>query len=478
MTDTINTKVNRWKNAWLPFVAAIVVLGGAYLLDGTMKNGPFDPVVPEQSTWVISSSDLGVAWSSLETTDIWDKVRKKEGDLFREYVIELRKKVGIRLTPQRINTWLGPRAVVIQFQEDWAIQFRPGLLWKITDPFRGKKVAADQTIKSWAEFWYTDNEGLVTVGSSLKTIQSLRSADTVQLSMPVPQSVDIRLRTDETILDASFAMADSIPVVIEINTLLPKVENELMMPNWPDRTPMMWVAGGSLEGITHLTANLGLHFLTDNHWDHSQMIQSRWSALEQGRGSLLGVYWDQSAFAEAAPRSSALSWYGVDTDNAICVPEWAVQLNYTGHLSEPELPVHADRHVWNNIEGWSVIRDGGVRSLDVVAQKDSTLFFAEQWNTMQRVINDFNVAQKINNKDVAIMVDWKSVSKLYSKMTEIADQHQQLGEQSADEKLNSLNLILKPMAYGDYLWLTGTTHQNRVRLEGVLSHSKPWAEKN
>jgi hypothetical protein len=459
-------------------MVAIVALGFAYFLDDYMKKKPFEPIIPEESTFVITCTDIERTWSSLESTILWEEVRKEEGDLFRDHVVALRKKVGIRLSPRRLNSWLGPRAVALQLEEEWAIQFRPGLLWKITEPLRGQRLESDPAVKSWNDFWYASDSGQITITSSLATIQSMRHADRMDMAMPGSDSIGIRIKSQEEIILASITMEDSFPLSIELQSPMSTLENEIYIPMWPEDPPMIWIAGGSLTGITKLATDLGVDNITTAQWDHAQMLQSRWIELEGGWDHLLGSYWPEGLNEQSTGRPSSLSWYGVDTHNSIYVPEWGLQIDTIGRLSQPDLPEYADHHIWNDVEGWSVIRDGGVRSLDVMAQNESTLFFAEQWNTMQRLIDDYELQKTHLEKDVAILVNWDSVSELYSTMIVKAGKNENLGEESARDKMKSLELILKPMAHGDYAWLTGKINQDRLLLEGNLNHPKPWAMEN
>lgn len=454
-------------------MVAIVVLGLLYRLDGSMKRGAFDPIIPENSTWVVASSDMGATWASLEATQWWIDIHNEPGNLLREPLVSLRKKAGIRLSPERINTWMGARAVAVQHDEQWAVEFRPGLLWKMTEPFRGETSDSDPNVKFWSDFWYTDVDGLIIVATSMETIGSMTKSKMVNFVMPEEEIVTVRFKSDDTIIKAAIQVTSSLPITIEMATDLPALDERLTVPAWSEHSPMIWMAGGDLRGVSILADRLGASFLTSSDWDHSKWLHARWSNIAQGWDSLLRSYWRGGVSSNASEQQSYVSWYGVDTDHSIHIPDWGIRLDTSGFVSPPSLPDYADYHVWNDVAGWSVIRNGGARSMDVVAQNDSSLFYAEQWASMQRLVDEQKLAQSRLDKDVAIIVDWKKISDVYSDMIEKAYEHEQLGSLDSNEKEKSIEFFLKPMSHGKFLSLTGNVESGLVILEGSLNLDEP-----
>ncbi len=122
-SDSIPVKWRQWG-----------VLGGiifgillVFILDARMKYSDIQGYALSDSEWIVGCDNVGEAWQSFLGTDSWDALRAN-GDPTHTFLVELRKKMGIRLTPKRWNTWFGPASTLSGKGENWLLVTKPGAL--------------------------------------------------------------------------------------------------------------------------------------------------------------------------------------------------------------------------------------------------------------------------------------------------------------------------------------------------------------
>lgn len=120
----------RWRR-WLPLVIVAVTIAITLVLDNSFKRGPFEAFAPDDASMVLSTSDFGATWAGIVATETWQGVKKEQPDPLIEPLVQLRKKLGVRMSPERWNAWMGPRAALVQREGQWRLSTCPGVLMRV-----------------------------------------------------------------------------------------------------------------------------------------------------------------------------------------------------------------------------------------------------------------------------------------------------------------------------------------------------------
>ena len=156
----------RWRR-WLPIVVVIVVLIGVSMLDRRLKASESSGFILETAEWHVSADDVGIAWDSLMRTSTWKAITAELGDPLRETLVELRKTSGIRLSPDRWNTWLGPSCVLSGQGYMTGLTIKPGVLFRLKEKWGSVfGASAEDGVYVSSGYFYGWRDGFVCLSTS------------------------------------------------------------------------------------------------------------------------------------------------------------------------------------------------------------------------------------------------------------------------------------------------------------------------
>lgn len=327
----------RWRR-WIPLLLCIALLFGGWTIDARMKSVPLNGFAPLDASLIISTSNVGATWSGFEKTSTWSGMIDGQTNPLREPLISFRKQMGIRLSPQRWNTWLGKRAVLSRTDGEWGLVTQPGVLLRLATALHGKfnDPIAD-TVFEYRGLYYFWNEELFCVSNSLSGARNLNS-DTVRLVFApnVADAVRIEVPTKRDLSVTVFAR-EGLPVEGRVSVITEPIP-----------------AGLTLEKDSIDKGLIEVAAAQPAHWARfMKELLPKWPNITKLQASL-------SQFANAQPST----WFGnysdsvwileaIDTKPYLAVPLFSLVATGSHPHPLPE-PRSVMRHVYRSgaLEGW------------------------------------------------------------------------------------------------------------------------------
>ncbi|HIA48887.1 MAG TPA: hypothetical protein EYN96_13180 [Candidatus Hydrogenedentes bacterium] len=167
----------RWRR-WVPLILVIASLLSVRALDTYLKESESNGFRLKEASWSVSVDDVGAVWESLMETSTWVAISKERGDPLREEMVSFRKTLGIRLSPNRWNTWLGSGAVISGLNGDTGITVKPGVLFRLAHVgvrlFGEKPMGA---VYSNGSVFYAWQNGFICFSESRGFVESMLSEE-------------------------------------------------------------------------------------------------------------------------------------------------------------------------------------------------------------------------------------------------------------------------------------------------------------
>lgn len=240
----------------MPLASVVFILCVLYGVDQRLKHSSASGFVLKDADWTICAENVGVAWQSLYESDAWG-VLSKEGDPLREDIVELRKLLGIRLSPKRWSAWMGSGATVSVVDDDFLLVTRPGVLLRFVDMVHESPEIIGS--KSYGPYYYRWHEGYLCLSKSQELLARVQS-DTIHTIRTIRKRKDeqaVVLENAELI--CIVGMVDSLPLrgnyrgdtsKVSFSALKPFSLFPLLRDYVPD-----WYAG---KGVQCFQGNLGV----------------------------------------------------------------------------------------------------------------------------------------------------------------------------------------------------------------------------
>lgn len=195
----------QWKR-WLPHSIICILIGVLFVWDRQLKKTDLQGYVLKDAQWTIGADDLPKAWTRLYTTEKWSTLLSEGENPLWAPLVEQRKRLGIRLSPNRWQTWFGSGATLSGVGEQWVLCTRPGVLARFLDLLNGGT-------QQFGIYHYRWNDGFLFISRSRQTLELLNDASslwpipnasspyaiTIQSQVPTPITTQINITDTWTI---------------------------------------------------------------------------------------------------------------------------------------------------------------------------------------------------------------------------------------------------------------------------------------
>lgn len=327
----------RWRR-WAPLVLCIALLFGGWTIDARMKSVPLNGFAPLEASLIISTSNVGATWSGFEQTSTWSGMIDGQTDPLRELLVSFRKQMGIRLSPQRWNTWLGKRAVLSRTNREWGLVAQPGVLLRLATALHGKfnDPVADAVFE-YRGLYYSWSGESICLSRSVSVTQNLSSDKVRTVHAPeVADAVRIEVPTRRDLSVTVFAR-EGLPVEGRVSVITEPVPVGLTLEKDSDDEGLIEIAGAQPAHWARFIKEL----LPD--WPNVTKVQASLTQFANAQPSTwFGNYSDSVWILET-----------IDTKPYLAVPQFSLVATGSQPHPLPE-PRSVMRHVYRSgtLEGW------------------------------------------------------------------------------------------------------------------------------
>ena len=248
-SEAVAEPLIRWRR-WVPLFVILVALLCLWQIDLRLKRSDSPGFVVSDADWAVVADDVGRVWSGFIETETWGSLRGDFGDPSRDALVELRKRFGIRLSPQRWNTWLGEGATLSGNETVWLLVTRPGVLMRV-----GMGLFPRAFSDAEAGYSFAWHEGYLCVSDSgdllnlvkeggVSKVRGVGIRDGLRISVPDFHNADVTL----------FAR-DGIPLEGRIDLIVPEVPGGLSLRDDADLT-IVQISSANPEPVLALLTEL------------------------------------------------------------------------------------------------------------------------------------------------------------------------------------------------------------------------------
>jgi hypothetical protein len=407
---------------------------------------------------MISLNDVGASWRSLESTSFWQEVRAEEGDMLRAPLVDARKRLGIRLTSDRWNTWMGPRTVIGKADEGWGITAKPGLLLRGVHAWnRMVGQRSDGGVWTFRGWYYGWRDAYLVAAPDAAYVRAVLDGG---IAVNPNESATV-VRIDIVANDVRPAHSlqieptDSFPIEGTVEAAFTSMPAESPVGAVAARTAVLSISGARLTEIGSYAAS----FLPS------------WRNLDELRDELNGAStlgWPSGSAPGMAAAYSVLVVHDIDTAPFLVVPSVYTRVAWKGPVSDvASLPVGAVPYAWGEREGWSALRKG-MQMMSWVAWDSAAFHAANSAAAMEKYI-DSSMEEPASDFDVRVSLDWDRATGYAERIILAAVEAELLPEINRRDAELRYGKIMPWFRHLGRLEYTGKTVDGKLQFHGLVS---------
>ncbi len=461
-SDTKSTFLSLRRAAWLGLLVAGLVLIGAALADHQLKTVSHPGFLPEDMPVYLYAPDLPLSWMHFSKTALARNLNDEAAPLLHTIELSLRQWSGIRPTPARWRTWLGPSAIAATDGRDWILCVHPGLAAHVVSLFLSDKgLPGTQIHQAW-------REGYLLLSSSSVFIKKAQTAPPVTLEFAETISPDTLLVALHTPIQAVLTVTPSpgLPMEARCRTSQASVSRPATVWSAPPLpgSPNLLLSLSSVHSAVQLANLLSEMNLPDFSGGVLGNLASKWSI------NRLSSFFSDANGPLNAPMSCAL--YGISTSSGIPLPRLALasgaKEGFGGLLSSSQTSGKLLPYEWNGCAGWMFPLLGDQFSL-YGFQRDNTQYLVTQEPLAAMVAATFKAAAPTVEDDVMLALDWKGVATELMRTANWAADRELLPETGPKDLETTFIPLMKALSHGGVLKLTGKWSADQFLCKGMLA---------
>jgi hypothetical protein len=461
----------RTARRWLFLAACIAAVFLFNHVDAGLKTAPGALYAPRDAAWSFAAHDFPRFWRMAAATEAVRAFNKEAPAPLRDFERAVRLAYGIRPTPSRWSLWLGPRLLIAGSENQSGACVRPGLLLRSV-LFLKRLVGPAPTGSSLPTFrglYYAWRDGSLIFSESERYVKQCLSAPAYLAERP-KQHDTVSFRWEQTPKTKLVVRAaEGLPVTGQITGVCTDREVPLTMTKpWPS-SALLTVTATRWRDIASVVQILYEPFRDCSVVD--AVVKAAWAMWASWDIQGLPEGWDQGV----AECSFGIT--GVDTSQTTPVPKAALLMRrvQSGVGDHPLAPLAAELdalpHEWHGAPG-VVAPLIGEALLLCLCNKEEYWLAASQEPLMAELARNEPVLEQID-ADVALRVDWKETSEVFSELARHAALSQLLPETGVQEIEEKVIPKFRALGQMGALEIAATVEKDSLDFTGHLaSHSR------
>lgn len=365
------------KRRWAVYALLVVAVLACYVFDSLLKTSQTAGFLSESATWQVEAADLPGAWARWQQLPPYKALRGKAPGVLQALPVAVRKGLGVRPTPSRLQVWFGSHVLAGGGDGGWCVSVRPGVALRLTDILgltAGWPFTVDQEVIP-VDFAHGWRDGFFLMASSQSYLDKILTS-----GQPIPRSTQGRdtLTLSWDGADAGslhVRVAEGLPFSLAFQGAPTGTSAPLPVVNpWPEAIVSLVVSGRDMPGLLQRAGQAAARI----------PLASEPLALWR---PVAGAWWRAYCpFEIPAPESGLFAAGVFATDFNADLP--AVELLFAGRQGAPE-PDTADlagqAHRWLNTEGRLIAVPGDSRAWATARMQD-TWYLASHEHLMPRAL--------------------------------------------------------------------------------------------
>ncbi|MCP4643750.1 MAG: hypothetical protein GY851_25115 [bacterium] len=330
MSATPQRRRKRVPRGWVALALTLALLLVVLWLDARWKTGaPHDGYCPEGARWVVAAEDFANLWKATAESEAVQRLCEEWPRPLRNLELAVRKKAGIRPTPQRWRLWCGSRFLMARADGAIGLCVYPGVLARVAHLANRVSLRAngsDGVFRfgalryGWRDGFLIVSESGDYVAAALKAPRPVLEASSGPTEVRVAWSDDREgwLRIES---GGRFVLQGRVRAAID------KRDAPLTLPEaWPE-PPIVTVTASSTDDALTVLACLEEPLRDYPEWhylrDVAAAMWARWGLANMPEG------WDDGS------DQCSLALSNIGTGEPLPVPEFALVLRGTQPVSGP-----------------------------------------------------------------------------------------------------------------------------------------------
>ena len=449
------------KAAWPGLLLAAFVLTAAGFADRQLKTAVHPGFLPADMSVYVYSADLPLSWLHLARTPLAGSLADEAAYALHSLELSLRQLTGIRPTPARWRTWLGPSAAAAANGRDWILCTRPGLVARAASfLFSGKALPGRQTHQAW-------REGYLLLSSSARLIDKALAAPPLTLDIPesaAPDTLVVEMHAPMRLV-LSVSPARDLPVEARIypsGTIAPREAAPWTAPPLAEGATLLLSLSGA-QSAAQLETLLSSMNLPDFSGGILGELAERWS-LNRLSTILSG------AGNRNVPMSFAL--YGVSAASGVPLPQLAfassMKETFAALLPAAQSPNRLFPYAWNGCAGWMFPIFGDQFSLYGFQQNGIQYLASRESLAAMLAATPHGLSSDIED-DLVVSLDWQRAAAAVKEVAAWAATRELLPETNPKDLEDAFIPVMNALSHCGTLHLAGKWSADDLVCQGVLT---------